>query len=86
MSVKRHYPEISKEELRNRIKVLTTPIDFEALIKTGVLEKKGAWYKVIKWGELPAHASSKVKSMKQTKDGIFVTFYPVDKKLAKMVE
>jgi hypothetical protein len=77
---------ISKEELGERIKVLTTPIDFAALIQAGVLEKKGAWYKVVKWAELPPHASGKIKSMKQTKDGVFVTFYPVDKKLAKMVE
>ena len=80
------YSTITIEELRERIKVLTTPIDFEALIKAGVLEKGGAWYKVINWKELPPHASGKVKSMKQTKDGVYVTFYPVDKKLAKMVE
>lgn len=84
--IEKKYPIITKEELRDRIKVLTTPIDFDALIKTRVLEKKGAWYKVLNWRELPPHASGKVKSMKQTKDGVYVTFYPVDKKLAKVVE
>jgi hypothetical protein len=86
MSEKKQYQTITKEELRERIKVLTTPIDFDALIQAGVLEKQGAWYKVIKWGELPPHATGKVKSIKQTNKGMFVTFYPVDKKLAKMVE
>lgn len=82
----KQYPTITKEELRDRIKVLTTPIDFDALIKSGVLEKKGARYKVIKWNELPPHATGKIKTVTQSDKGTFVTFYPVDKKLAKVVE
>lgn len=80
------YPTINKEELKERIKVLTTPIDFDALIKEGILEKQGAWYKVLKVNELPPHASGKVKKIKHSDKGLFVTFYPVDKKLARMVE
>ena len=86
MSEKKQYPTVTREELRERIKVLTTPIDFDALIRDGVLEKQGSRYKVIKWDQLPPHVTAKVKSFKQTDKGVFVTFYPVDKKLAKIVE
>jgi hypothetical protein len=82
----KEYPMITKEELKERIKVLTTPIDFDALIKSGVLERQGKRYKVIKWNELPPHATGKIKTITQSNKGTFVTFYPVDKKLAKVVE
>jgi len=70
------------EELKQRAIDLTTPIDFEALISIGVLEKKGAWYQVNKWSELPGHAKAKI-SATRTGDTLLVKFRAPSKRLAK---
>jgi hypothetical protein len=38
----------SQEEMIELARQAATPLDFEQLEKDGILEKKGAWYKVKK--------------------------------------
>ena len=52
------------DELTQRAKDLVTPIDFDELIASGVIEKKGAWYQINKWNELPEHAKAKISTVK----------------------
>jgi hypothetical protein len=42
---------------------LKRPIDFNKLIKDGILSKKGAWYEVHDWERLPEHARYQIKEM-----------------------
>ena len=65
------FDQISKE--------LDTPIDFDALIEAGVLEKQGAWYRVRDFSKLPSHARRKVKEIKLDKDKkvVGLKFYKV---------
>lgn len=58
-----------KNEMLEQAKKLATPIDFDTLIAQGVLEKKGAWYKVLDWDKLPEHAKEKVKAIEGGPDG-----------------
>lgn len=41
--------------------MLAKPIDFETLIADGVLEKNGAWYKILDMDRLPDHATAKIR-------------------------
>jgi hypothetical protein len=52
----------SQEEMIELAQQAATPLDFEQLEKEGILEKKGAWYKVKK--PLPEHVSRQVKAVK----------------------
>lgn len=46
---------------------LATPIDFEELEKAGVIEKKGAWFKIKNLNILPEHALKQIRAI--TSDG-----------------
>jgi len=39
---------ITAEEWAENVRESLRPIDFDALLEAGILEKKGAWYKVLK--------------------------------------
>jgi hypothetical protein len=52
----------SKEEMIELARQLATPVDVEQLEKEGILEKKGAWYKMKK--SLPEPVSRQVKAIK----------------------
>ena len=56
-----------KKEIIKLAKQLATPIDFERLDNEGVIEKKGAWYKIKK--PLPEHVSRQVKAIKTDSKG-----------------
>jgi hypothetical protein len=56
--------KLDQEALKAKIKDLATDIDFDALIKAGVLEKKGAGYRVLKMDELPSHARLQISRTK----------------------
>jgi hypothetical protein len=72
---------MTRAELEAIAKELDTPIDFGALIKTGVLEKRGAWYRVVQFNKLPSHATRKVKTIKFDEKGeTFLKFYKVSSK------
>jgi hypothetical protein len=52
----------SQEEIIELDRQAATPLDFEQLEKEGIIEKKGAWFKVKK--PLPEHVSRQVKAVK----------------------
>ena len=79
-------PIISAEEVKEGILELAKPIDFEQLIRDGVLEKDGAWYKVLDFKNLPKHASRKLKTIETGPKGTRVKFYPVTKATLKLAE
>ncbi|MFT5445069.1 MAG: hypothetical protein ACI9DC_000229 [Gammaproteobacteria bacterium] len=41
---------MSKDKILEQAKSLASPIDFEALVAGGILEKKGAGYKISRYG------------------------------------
>jgi hypothetical protein len=57
----------NRQEIVALARFHATPIDFEQLEKEGVIEKKGAWYKVLK--ALPEYASRQVRSIKNDREG-----------------
>src|ERR1051325_8784871 len=58
-------PIITREEIIQSLEEAVTPVDFDALIKDGILEKDGAWFKVLDFKRLPKHASIKITTAKQ---------------------
>jgi hypothetical protein len=52
----------SQEEMIELARQAATPLDFEQLEQEGIIEKKGAWYKIKK--PLSGHVSRQVKAMK----------------------
>lgn len=58
---------ITREDILEQANKLATPIDFDQLIAEGVLEKKGAWYKILDMKKLPEHARSQINEL--TTDG-----------------
>ena len=73
-------------ELVQLTKEGSAPIDFDSLIKAGVLEKKGDWYKVLKMDELPSHAQVKIDVINSSKGDVLVKFRTPSKRLAKMLK
>ncbi len=74
---------MSKEEMLEKAKSLATPIDFEALISDGILEKKGAWYKILDMERLPDHAKDKITEFAS---GGMVKFSKATKSAQKLVD
>ena len=60
---------------------LATPIDFDALIAAGVLERRGSWYKLLKPDQLPSHAMRKVKSVRTERQQTFLKFHKSAKRV-----
>jgi len=76
---------MTTKELEQLLKEAATPIDFQELIQAGVLEKRGSWYAILKFDELPPHAKRKIKSIKQTKKKeVLVKFQPISKRTEKL--
>ena len=75
--------ELTAEAVSKQIRDFAEPIDFEKLIGEGILEKKGAWYKIIDWDRLPQHAKVKVKEF--CSDGT-VKFEKVTKSIEKLAK
>jgi len=67
------------EEIQHRLKLLAQPVDFDELIAVGLLERKGAWYKVPNLNKLPEHARVKISDLKKDQNGLFVKFRPASK-------
>jgi hypothetical protein len=73
------------EELQELLKEAVTPIDFEGLVQAGVLVKRGSWYAIRKFDDLPSHARRKIKSIRQTKNNeVLVKFQPISKRTEKL--
>ncbi len=60
---------VSKEEIIKFAKQLATAVDFELLEKKGVIEKKGAWYKIRDINSLPEYARQQVRAIKTDAKG-----------------
>jgi len=80
------YPIMTREEVRQSILEIAIPIDFDQLIEDGVLEKDGAWYRVLDFKRLPKHASMKIKTLQSGPKGTRVKFRPVTKATMKLAE
>lgn len=74
---------LTKEWLLQKAKSLATPIDFDDLIEKGILEKKGARYRILDMKRLPEHAADKI--IKISSDG-FVKFSTGTKKAERLVK
>ncbi|MBI3425020.1 MAG: hypothetical protein HY011_18955 [Acidobacteria bacterium] len=66
--------KITIKEIEQRRKLVALPIDFDALIAEGLLEKKGAWYKVTDISKLPQHVRAKMGALRTEPQGTFVRF------------
>lgn len=64
----------SPDEIRALREKLSKPIDFDALIEQGVLEKSGAWYVVKDMNKLPDYAQAQISGLQTHKNGIKVKF------------
>lgn len=76
-------PEMTEEEFERLLREDATPIDFDALMQAGVLEQRGAWYKILKKRDLPSHASKKIQEIRNTKDGETLVKFRVSTKRAE---
>ncbi|WP_027390906.1 hypothetical protein [Chrysiogenes arsenatis] len=74
---------MSREKILEKAKNLATPINFEDLIANGILEKKGAWYKILDMERLPEHAKDKITEF--ASDGM-VKFLKATKSAQKLVD
>ena len=66
-------------------KQLATPVDFAKLEKEGIIEKRGAWYKVNSIKNLPEHAVRQIQAMKTNSKGQCFVQFPKSWKQAQQV-
>jgi hypothetical protein len=71
------------EEFEQLLRAQATPIDFDHLIRTDIIEKHGARYKILKMSELPSCVLNQAKEAKQDKDGKTLLKFPASNKRAK---
>ena len=83
MSDNQKKPIFTKEGLLERAKSLAKPIDFDALVSEGVIEKKGRKYKILSMDKLPQHARDKIREISSDST---VKFSNVTKSAEKLVE
>jgi len=74
-----------REEIIELARKLATPVDFEQLEKEGVIEKKGAWYKVKDFKSLPVHAYDQIRSVKNDSNGNCLVQFPKSWKRAQQL-
>lgn len=65
---------LNLDEVKKILELHAKPIDLEDLISKGILEKKGAWYKVHNFDELPEYASVQVSSIKSENSNTYIKF------------
>lgn len=59
----------TQKELIELAKLLATPIDFESLENAGVIERHGAWFKLLDFNALPKHAWQQARAIKSDSKG-----------------
>lgn len=74
---------VTRGELLEKAKSLATPIDLDALVAQGLLEKKGSRYKVVDMRSLPEHVADKIVEL--SSDG-FVKFSVATKSAETLVK
>lgn len=80
--------EITKiqKEVGNVAHILATPIDFDELIDAGLVKKIGTSYYTDNIHGLPKNVSQKIDSIKQTKNGLKLTFCKETKAIKKLAD
>ena len=71
------------DELIRMARIAATPIDFDDLIKKGVLVKRGDWYRVNGFNRLPSHVQSQVRGMRTDRNGKLLLKFPFRWKTAQ---
>ena len=78
---------ITRDWVRSALKALATPIDFDDLIRRGILKKAGArTYWVLKPQELPKDAAQQAVSITQTQTGTKVRFGNFSKRATRALK
>ena len=86
MEQKRQYRPMTEQEWVHLVTNLATPIDFDVLAREGVLEKHGAWYKILSMDGLPEHAKAKIRVLKTTrKKEVLVKFRRLTRQAEKLL-
>jgi hypothetical protein len=75
---------ISRADLIKLARDLAMPIDVDDLIGEGVLERRGAWCRVLDWERLPDHARHKVTALRHADDHVEVKFAKGQRKAAAL--
>jgi hypothetical protein len=87
MNEKKQSSIMGIEEIEQSMKELAVPIDFAALVKAGVLEKHGNYYKILQKSKLPPHIMTVVHDIKIKNDGSPSLFrFRESKRIAKRAE
>jgi hypothetical protein len=73
-------------EIARSAQAYAEPIDFDKLIKDGLLIKKGRSFYIRNLETLPEKVSKRIKSAVITKDGLRVTFHKESKALKRIAE
>ena len=55
-----------RQQVTEKLKDLATPIDFEDLIKKGIIKKRGAWYEILDKNKLPKHVGAQIIEFKHS--------------------
>ena len=76
--------KINEDELWQAAEDAARPIDFEALIAAGIIEKDGEWYRVLK--PLPRHAERKIQKRKYGPKGLRVKFRAPRRDIVNLVK
>ncbi|QQX57448.1 hypothetical protein [Pseudomonas chlororaphis] len=71
-------------EIAKSAHAFADPIDFEKLVKDGLLIKKGKSFYAPDLEALPEVVSRRIKEVVSTKNGLRVTFYKESKSLKKL--
>ena len=74
---------MSKEEFEQKLRDLATPIDFDSLIRDGILEKHGSWYKILSMERLPSWAKAQIKQLRSSNQKETLVKFQVSTKRAE---
>ena len=66
---------MNREEFNRLNEEFKRPINFDDLVKSGALKKKGKTYYIGSKDLLPKYVSKKIKSIEKNRNGVKVTFY-----------
>lgn len=78
---------VDKKEIQKALEELATPIDFDALVLDGVLEKKSKKkYKLLKPDALPAYAFRQARGLESSGETIILEFEDSTKAAQKLLD
>lgn len=72
------------KKLAESVQAFAEPIDFDKLLKDGLLIQKGKSYYVPDIKALPEKVSKRIKEAVPTKNGLRITFYKERKSMQKL--